>query len=113
MATQIPAVSGQPQVMLAAATVSGTSAYILDIWNTRGGYPLHFTWTTQTTGSPASITINLEGSIDGTNWYQLDQSVATTGEMRTVINKAVRWLRINLTGLASGSVTATVMAVAP
>lgn len=113
MATQVPAVVGQPQTLLSAVSTTGVSGYILDMWPSRGGFPLHITWTTLTTASPATVTINLEGSIDGTNWYQLDQSVSTSGEMRTVINKAVRWLRANLTTLASGTMTCMVMVVAP
>lgn len=116
MATQIPVAVGQPQTLLNAATATGTSPYILDLWPTRGGFPLHFTWTTVITGTPATVTINLEGSIDGTNWFQMDQSVAAGGEMRSVINKAVRWARLNMTTLTGGTsptVTGVVMAVAP
>lgn len=112
----IPLVTGQPQTLLNAATTTGTSAYILDIWPTRGGFPLHYTWATTITGTPSGVTLNLEGSIDGTNWYQIDQSISTSGEMRSVVNRAVRWVRLNLLSLTGGTsptVTGIVMGVAP
>ena len=114
--TAILPTSGQPQTLLGAVAATGISTIYLDVWNTRGGWPLHYTWTTLTTGSPASVTVNIEGSIDGTNFYQLDQSVNTSGELRSIANKPVRWIRANLATLTGGTaptVTVQIMVVAP
>ncbi len=57
-----------------------------------------------TTGTPASATLCLEGSIDGTNWFDLSgtQSCAASG-MFHVVNKPVLFVRVNLLTLVGGT----------
>jgi hypothetical protein len=64
-----------------------------------------------TTGSPASCTYNLEGSLDNANWTSIiNAQVCTTSGTLTWEStgaKPVRFVRINLTALsASSSATA-------
>ena len=54
----------------------------------------------------SALTVNLEGSFDNTNWFQLDQSVNAAGESRFVASHPVRYVRANVK-------TATVNAGAP
>lgn len=63
----------------------------------------YITWHTITTGSPAGVDADLEGSLDQTNWEVLDTSTSTTGEMRHVVNKGVNWLRVKLNTLSGGT----------
>lgn len=70
-----------------------------------------FTWTvTFKTAAPGAQTTNLEGSLDNTNWYTLDSSTSLTyvsdtssGEMRHVVNKRVKFIRCNLATYTAGS----------
>lgn len=55
------------------------------------------------TGSPTSVNVDLEGSIDGVTWFVLDSSTTTTSEMRHVVNKLVENIRANLTTLTGGT----------
>lgn len=70
------------------------------------------TWQTIITGSPTSVTVRLEGSIDGTNWFQLDESTSLTNEMRHIAYKLATQVRANLITLSGGSTpTVTVTSV--
>ena len=68
------------------------------------------------TGAPTAVTVDLEGSLDGTNWVQLATHPFTAGELTAtqamfhVIDKPVRFVRVNLTALTGGtSPTVTVL----
>lgn len=70
--------------------------------------PKQITWEVLQTGTSSTISAQLEGSNDGTNWYQLD--VTTTivaAQARSVVNKPFRFYRINVTVLtgAAGNIT--------
>lgn len=56
-------------------------------------------------GTYTSININLEGSLDGTNWFTLDSSTAIAGELRHVANKKVRFVRANKTASVTNTGT--------
>jgi hypothetical protein len=65
------------------------------------------------TGSPSSVSINLEGTIDGTNWFVLANSGNTGQFLMGGVLFPVKGVRANLTDLSGGSsptVTATVVA---
>jgi hypothetical protein len=83
----------------ATATGAGSEFTASQAGDTRSG----FTWTVVVTGSPTAVVVNLEGSIDGANWFTLDTCNATTSEMRHVINKDVVSLRANLATLTAGT----------
>ena len=80
----------------------------------RGNFGLysHYTWQVLVggTGSLSALTLNLEGSLDGTNWFQLDQTTNAAGEARHVTGKPVRYVRANVitSTVSSGSPTVTV-----
>jgi hypothetical protein len=57
-----------------------------------------------TTGSPTGAEIALEGSLDGTNWFDLSGSqTVTSTTMFHVVNRLVKFIRFNLTTLTGGS----------
>lgn len=69
----------------------------------------NLTWEFQiANNAPTSITVELQGSIDGTKWWTLDNSTNTAGESRNVVNKAYRHYRISITALTpNGNATLT------
>lgn len=69
-----------------------------------------FTWYTVITGG-SSVSITLQGSLDGTNWYTLDTSTSATSEMRHVVNKPVLYLKTNLGTWTGTSISAYVMGI--
>jgi hypothetical protein len=83
---------------VAAPTIGATN-------NITTTFPTDMTWEIVVTGAPANQTTNLEGSIDGTNFYILDTSIITTSEMRHVALKPVLYVRGNCTVLPGGTVT--------
>jgi hypothetical protein len=95
------------QTLLAAVTVTGAGT------TRQPGFAYkNHTWNTVITGSPTTVSVTLEGSIDGTNWFVLDTSTSTSNEMRHVTNKPVTYLRANLGTLSGGSTpTVTVYSV--
>ena len=70
----------------------------------------------KTTGSPTSWSVDLEGTIDGTNWVVMDTLASTDATMiKTPINAGLFLVRLNLTALVGGTnptVTGTVLAKA-
>lgn len=67
-------------------------------------YPDKHTLSIITTGSPATCTIELDGSLDGTNWFDLSgDQTCTSSLMVHVINKPVQQVRVNLTVLSGGT----------
>ena len=61
------------------------------------------TWEIVVSGAPTALQVDLEGSLDATNWYTLDSSTITTSEMRHLVNKPVKYIRANLTTLSGGT----------
>ena len=61
------------------------------------------------TGAPSAVTVDLEGSLDGDNWFQLGTHPFTAGELTAaqamfhVVEKPVRYVRLNLTTLTGGT----------
>ena len=77
-------------------------------------YPDKFTWQIITTGPPTSVQVDLQGSIDNSNWFSVDSSVNVSGELRHVVNKAVKFLRVKLVSIAGGgTVTAQFFVAKP
>jgi hypothetical protein len=66
-----------------------------------------FTWQTIYTGTPTAINVKFEGTLDNTNWFQLDVSTSTTSEMRHVVDKNVRRVRCNISSYTVNGSTAT------
>ena len=62
-----------------------------------------WTWTVVSDASATALTVNLEGSIDGTNWFVLDTYTGTANTMRHVVNKPVRYIRANVTSMGDAT----------
>ena len=52
-----------------------------------------YTWQVITTGE---YHIALEGSIDGANWFALDEVEGENSIMRHIVNKTIRYVRVNV-----------------
>ena len=50
-------------------------------------------WSTKFASAPSAASIKLQGSLDGTDWYDLDTSTAKAGEIRTTSVTASPFLR--------------------
>ena len=87
-----------PNTSLAAATATGPGV-VTDLGVVRTAHALD----TTITGSPSAVTVNLEGSLDGTAWVVLATSTATAGDVQTVSGKGVRYVRANLVALTGGT----------
>ena len=79
------------------------------------GFPRNFTWTTDVVGGPSIIDADLEGAIDDpdvdANWFVVDTAAATVDEVRHVVDKVVRHLRVKLKTRTGGtSFGATILA---
>nr|BDD46000.1 hypothetical protein 10 [Gammaproteobacteria bacterium] len=61
------------------------------------------------TGAPSAVTIDLEGSLDGVNWVQLQTHTFDAGELSDEkgmfhsVNTLVNHVRANLTTLTGGT----------
>lgn len=61
------------------------------------------------TGTPTAVTVDLEGSLDNVTFFQLATHAFTAGELTAagamfhVTDKAVRFIRLNLTALTGGT----------
>ena len=61
------------------------------------------TWHILTDASASNITVKLQGSIDNSNWFDLDEYTGTANTMRHVVNKPVRYIRFNCTSMGDAS----------
>lgn len=57
-----------------------------------------YTWQIITSGN---YHIVLEGSIDGTNWFPLDEVTGSGSVMRHIVNKPIRFVRANVLSTSS------------
>jgi len=90
--------------LLDAAVATGTSP----TW-TLNRTPRNHTIQITITGAPTAVTVDLEGSLDGTTWVSLASHVMSAAELTAakalfhVGNKPTRRVRINLKTLTAGS----------
>ena len=61
------------------------------------------TWQINSDSSGTAHDVRLQGSLDNSNWFDLDVSSTTGNEMRHVINKPVRYLRVNVVSMGDAS----------
>jgi len=59
-------------------------------------------WQVVITGTPVSITILLEGSLDNTTWFTLDSTSVVTGALRS-INTPVAFVRARVSAISAGT----------
>jgi methyl coenzyme M reductase beta subunit len=103
MANQYSYERGSRAVSLNAATGTGAGDSFGFLPFLGGGIPGTYSWDIIITGGPSAVTVNLEGSDDGTNWFTVDTSTSTSSALRHVVDKPVRFLRANLATLTGGS----------
>lgn len=75
------------------------------------GLPCHiFTFNKTISGGFAALVVNYEGSMDGTNWYQIGTDNTTTAAPTFVVDKPCRYIRANVATFTGGtSVTVDAM----
>jgi len=79
------------------STGAGTSYWV-------GFLPVNHTWQVIYTGTASAIDVKLQGSIDDSNWFDLDTyDTASSPTMRHVVNKPVNYIRGNLVTFTNGS----------
>jgi len=61
------------------------------------------TWQVISDSSSTNMTIRLEGSLDNSNWFVLDEFVGTGNTMRHVVNKPVPYLRFNVVDIGDAT----------
>lgn len=96
----LPTSSGSgPTTSLNAVTTTGAGT-VVDLGVVRSTHTLQ----TTVTGTPATVTVNLEGSLAAAGpWATLVASTSTSGDVQTVSGKAVRYVRANLAALTGGT----------
>ena len=62
-----------------------------------------WTWQIITDASATACTVKLQGSIDGTNYFDLDEWSGTGNTMRHVIDKPVRYIRAYVSDMGDAS----------
>ncbi len=63
----------------------------------------NYAWEIIVEGSPDNVEVDLEGSIDGENWFIIDTSYTTSKEVRYVSDKQIAYVKANLITLEGGS----------
>ncbi len=77
-----------------------------------GGVPRKIAWEVRVTGAPTAMQVDLEGSLDNSNWYQIDTYNTVANTLREVTQRGAKFLRVRLvtlTGGTSPTVTARLM----
>lgn len=63
------------------------------------------TWMVDFDGSPTSVLLILQGTVDGTNWFNLREFTGTADAMEHIVNRPIRKIRGYLNTLDVGRVT--------
>ena len=68
-------------------------------------YPAYktITWQVNSNSSATAHDVRLQGSLDGSNWFDLDTSNTTGSELRPPVNWPVRYLRANVVSMGDAS----------
>jgi hypothetical protein len=110
LAAPVNLTRGQVGVSLTAVAATGAGQDFRD--PNDGPPPSRYTWQVLYTGTPTAITINLEGSLDDTNWDVLDSYAGTTSTGRSVANKPYKFFRCNITSYTVNGSTTTCQVIA-
>jgi len=81
-----------------SVTATGTTSTI----DTVTGFEKH-TWQVISDASGSNLTVKLQGSIDNSNWFDLDEFTGVGNTMRHVVNKPVRYIRFNVTSMGDAT----------
>jgi len=85
-----------------SSDISVTSTGATSTIDTRTGFSKH-TWTFTSNASSSAPTVKLQGSLDNSNWFDLDEYSGTDDTMRHVVNKPVRYIRFNVTSMGDAT----------
>ncbi len=61
------------------------------------------TWETTITGSPSTVSVKLQGSLDNSVWHDLDSQVSTSGQLHHSGRPVPIFVRANVVTLSGGS----------
>ncbi len=78
-----------------------------------GGVPRKLSWEVRVTGAPTAIQVDLEGSLDNTNWYQIDTYNVVANTFRQVVDKGAKFVRANLITLTAGTAPTVTAKILP
>lgn len=98
--TMHPARSEESLSAVSLASAFGAGSEFSLVLPTQG--TPYITWQTVFSAAPDSVTVNLEASLDGTNWFVVDSSTAVAGEIRSLTG-SYRFLRANNSAVANGA----------
>jgi len=105
---------GIVNTLLAAVTsAQASAAFAVPLTRTdTGDYMENFTWQLTDTGSPSSVSCQLQGSLDGSNWFNIGAAALTAPGLQTIATTPLAFIRANLTTLSGGtSPTVTVLLI--
>jgi hypothetical protein len=88
---------------------SGAAGTIGTAYTLPGNPASVVTWQSSYSSTPTAITLLLQGSLDNTNWFTLDTTTNTAGEIRTIVT-SVKFVRTNIS-VKTGSFNTTVILV--
>lgn len=91
-------------------TTAGTGVVTGSTYALPGGAVNSLTW--QITHNGSAISIALQASLDGTNWYQVDASTAAAGEIRNYGFNAFKFVRASQTSRTGGTSTVVTITAA-
>jgi len=105
MANRYAYQSGQRAPSLTDATATGAGDEFMMHPILGGQLPESFVWDVVLTYTviPTGLRVDLEGTMDGTNWYQLDTWTTVGSTIRTVTGKKAIGVRSNLITLTGGT----------
>ncbi len=91
---------GVTETVFAAASTTGANT-------TSQAYAMparlcNLAWQYLFTTNPSAVTMNIQGSLDGTNWASLDSTTITTGQLRVITGPAVNFVRVNQGAMTGG-----------
>lgn len=92
------AVMNEMSTLLNAATGTGagSSSNLFSAYAT-------FTFYKRVVGTFTALVVNYEGSLDGTNWFQLGTDSTLVATATFVVDKPCRYVRANVTSFTGGT----------
>lgn len=100
MATQCK-YHGTTTILDAADSTGAGSAHVTPLqWRTDAH---GISWQTVITGGPSAVTVDLEGSLDNTNWTSISEQASANSKLNHAPNPVPNFIRANLTGLDGGT----------
>lgn len=99
--------SSTSDVLTLASAIAATGVQPKKFWADQFGHIQSFAnWSVQCTVSTGTFTVQIQGSLDGVNWFSVGSSISTAGISAVTIgaNVAVPYVRANISALAGGAV---------